>query len=118
VTLPDTDPDDARRQVEAFNEAPEMIISKVRKDRSTSLDLKRFVGGVEIVAVNGGTSMRFPVALDPSLGSVKPEEVLRGIFGRDPRAFVVREKLHFSPPPGGGGVNMELGAMNHPEERH
>lgn len=116
VSLPDTDPDDARRRVEAFNEAPEMVISKVRKDRSTSLDLKRFVGGVEVVGENGGTSIRFPVALDPTLGSVKPQEVLRGIFGSDPRATVVREKLHFSAPAGGSGVNMGLGTTGQPEE--
>ena len=86
-----------RARVEAFNGAGEMFIEKIRKERSVTLDLKRFVGDVELVGEGAGSTLRFPVVMDQNEGSVKPEEVLRGILGRPlPGAAIVRERLHFA----------------------
>ena len=94
--------DDARRSVSEFNEAKERFIDKTRKERSVSMDLKRLVGVVTLEddlqddsAPRGGVVLRFPVAFGPD-GSVRPDEVLRGILGRavDGVSFV-RERLHF-----------------------
>ncbi len=99
VSLPGARLDEVRRRVEAFNGADALFIDKVRTDRSVSLDLKQYVGGVEVLDEGRGTSLRFPVSLDQTRGSVRPEEVLRGIFGRAPMgAAVVRERLHFVSP--------------------
>ena len=97
--------DELRRRVDLFNSAEELFIDKVRKERSVNLDLKRFVGGVDIVedgeGENGGALLRFPVRIDSTDGSVKPDEVLRGILGESPAdASFVRERLHFASPPG------------------
>jgi radical SAM-linked protein len=88
--------------VDAFNDATERFIDKVRKERSVSLDLKRFVGPVELVEEAGaGPALRFPVTLDQTEGSVKPDEVLRGILGRELEGIsFVRERLHFASPQG------------------
>ena len=88
---------EVRRKVESFNKASELIIDKVRKEKSVSLDLKRFVGEVDLEESNGDAVLRFPVKLDQTEGSVKPHEVLRGILGRqEPDASFMREKLHFA----------------------
>jgi len=98
--------DDARRSVSEFNEAKERFIDKTRKERSVSMDLKRLVGVVTLEddpeddsAPRGGVVLRFPVAFGPD-GSVRPDEVLRGILGRavDGASFV-RERLHFDAAP-------------------
>ena len=94
-----------RARVEAFNRAEQVFIDKVRRERSISLDLKRWVRGVDIVEDGtrsgpGSVLLRFPILLDPTEGSVKPDEVLRGILGRPIEgASYVRERLHFAPLP-------------------
>jgi len=103
VTVPGATPAALRDAAASFNGAAERFIDKVRKEKSVSLDLKRFVGGVDVVQDDGAphAMLRFPVVLDPSEGSVKPDEVLRGILGRDMEgASFVRERLHFAAPPG------------------
>ncbi|HET9480212.1 MAG TPA: TIGR03936 family radical SAM-associated protein, partial [Candidatus Polarisedimenticolia bacterium] len=104
VTVPGVAVAEARRQVDAFNDAGERIIDKVRKERSVSLDLKRLVGGVVLVEEGaagethgGAIALRFPVFMDRAEGSVKPDEVLRGILGHEPEgARFIRERLHFA----------------------
>ncbi len=90
--------EDLRACIDSFNAAREMFVEKVRKERSVTLDLKRFVGDVELEPDGaGGSTLRFPIVMDQNEGSVKPEEVLRGIFGRPvPGAAIVRERLHFA----------------------
>ncbi|HET6373381.1 MAG TPA: TIGR03960 family B12-binding radical SAM protein [Candidatus Polarisedimenticolia bacterium] len=105
VRLAGVNAEDLRPRVEAFNEATELFIEKVRKERSVSLDLKRFVGGVELVAGDVEAEqvalLRFPICLDPTEGSVRPEEVLEGILGSLPEgASFLRERLHFASAPG------------------
>jgi radical SAM-linked protein len=89
--------DELRDAVDAFNGASERFIDKVRKERSVSLDLKRFVGPVELVEeASAGPALRFGVTLDQTEGSVKPDEVLRGILGRKIEGVsFIRERLHF-----------------------
>ncbi len=101
VRLPGLAVDRVRPRVEAFNAAPEIYIEKVRRDRSVSLDLKRYVRGVDLVtgeeAAGAPVALRFPVAMDLPGGSIRPEEVLRGVLGEmPPGASVVRERLHFA----------------------
>lgn len=99
VSVPGERPDEVRARVAAFNEAKEIFIDRIRKERSVSLDLKRFVGGVDVVE-DGGLALRFPIALDQTEGSVKPDEVLRSILGRQAEGVsIVRERLHFTPTP-------------------
>ncbi|HEY3176589.1 MAG TPA: TIGR03960 family B12-binding radical SAM protein [Candidatus Polarisedimenticolia bacterium] len=105
VRVPDSGPvgrEELRDAVVAFNSASERFIDKVRKERSVSLDLKRMVGLVDLVDEAGaGQALRFPVAMDQADGSVKPEEVLRGILGRELEGVsFVRERLHFASPQG------------------
>jgi radical SAM-linked protein len=97
----DASPDDLREAVEAFNAAEELFIDRVRKERSVSIDLKRFVRGIELTGGNGGggSLLRFAVLLDQTEGSVKPDEILAAVFGRDLEgASFVRERLHFASP--------------------
>jgi hypothetical protein len=101
ATVPGVAADLLRQAVDEFNGASERFFDKVRKEKSVSLDLKRFVGGVVLVDLmdgeGGGASLRFPVMLDQAEGSVKPDEVLRGILGRETEgASFVRERLHFT----------------------
>jgi len=99
-----------RGRVEAFNEAATVFIEKVRKERSTSLDLKRLVGDVSLIDADGHHGspevlLRFPIFMSPAEGSVKPDEVVRGILGRPVEgASFIRERLHFAPsaPPAAG----------------
>jgi radical SAM family uncharacterized protein/radical SAM-linked protein len=96
--LPGAGVQEVRRRVDAFLEAPEMIIDRVRKERSSRLDLRRLVGEI---AVSGEepVSMRFAIFMNQTDGSVKPDEVVRGILGRSVEgATYVRERLHFSLP--------------------
>ncbi|MGH9866584.1 MAG: TIGR03960 family B12-binding radical SAM protein [Candidatus Polarisedimenticolia bacterium] len=97
--LPGETPADVREKVEAFNGASEVFIDKVRKERSVSLDLKRLVGDVSLLEAPE-VMLRFPIFMSPAEGSVKPDEVVRGILGRPCEgASFVRERLHFTPPP-------------------
>jgi len=103
ATVPGVMAADLRDAVAAFNLAGERFIDKVRKERSVSLDLKKFVGGVDMEPDDEGSPavLRFPVVLDQTEGSVKPDEVLRGILGREAAgASFVRERLHFASPQG------------------
>jgi len=98
VRLDDVGGDELRTRVVAFNAAEEIIIDKVRRERSVSLDVKRFVGDVELA---GEGELRFPVMLDQNEGSLKPEEIVRAILGRAPEgASFLRERLHFGAPTG------------------
>jgi len=103
--LPAEDAGEVRARVEAFQRAPEVLIDRVRKERTSRLDLKRLVGEITIDAVPGGDAgaggvdLRFPIFMNQADGSVKPDEVVRGILGRPPgEVRYVRERLHFSPP--------------------
>lgn len=102
VRLPDESVAVVRAAVDSFNAASERFIDKTRKERSVSLDLKRFVGSVDLIERDeGGAELRFPVALDQTEGSVKPDEVVRGILGRESAgATFIRERLHFTSPQG------------------
>ncbi len=99
------DPSWHRERVEAFNRAATCVVDRVRKGRSVPVDLKKFVGDVLLVsaAEDGGVEIAISVAfLDGA--SVRPEEVLTGIYGFVPRGCsIVREALRFAPPPEGEG---------------
>lgn len=92
-----------RDRVEAYNRAATCVIDKVRKGRNVPVDLKKFAGDVLLVSASeeGGVEIAFSVAFLNG-ASVRPEEVLTGIYGFVPRGCsIVREALRFASPPGG-----------------
>jgi radical SAM family uncharacterized protein len=95
-------------RVEAFNAAGALVIEKRRKGAIVKVDLRKFVREVSLVreAEAGGIGLSFSVAFLEGGASVRPEEVLIGIYGFLPRGCdIVREELRFAsapPQPGTG----------------
>ena len=95
-----------RERVEAFNAAGSLMIEKRRKGVPVQVDLRKFAGEVSLdrPSETGGIGLSFSVAFLEGGASVRPEEVLIGIYGFLPRGCaIVREELRFAsalPQPG------------------
>jgi radical SAM family uncharacterized protein len=94
------DPHWHREKVSEFNDADERFIEKFRKGRGVQVDLKQFVGEVsfEGAVETGGVELSFPVEFHNG-ATVRPEEVLLGIYGFVPGGCsLIREKLVYRTP--------------------
>jgi len=88
-----------RGRVEAFNAAGSLMIEKRRKGAIVQVDLRKFVREVSLdhAGETGGIGLSFSVAFFEGGASVRPEEVLIGIYGFLPRGCdIVREDLRFA----------------------
>jgi radical SAM family uncharacterized protein len=83
-------------RIETFNDAPSRAIDKVRKGRTVEVDLKKFVGEVSFRnATKEEVELGFTVAFENG-ATVRPEEVLIGIYGFVPRGCsIIRERIEF-----------------------
>jgi radical SAM superfamily enzyme YgiQ (UPF0313 family) len=100
------DPAWHRERVAAFNEASSRTIEKVRKGRMVKVDLKQFAGRISCnhASEADGVALEFSVTFRNG-ATVRPEEVLMGIYGFVPRdCAIVREGLEFSTPSAGPGL--------------
>jgi len=85
-------------RVEAFNAAPILVVEKARRGKSVPVDLRKFVREVSLekVSESEGITLSFSVAFDNG-ASVRPEEVLLGIYGFVPGGCsIVRERLDYA----------------------
>jgi radical SAM family uncharacterized protein len=99
------DPSWHAAQVEAFNRRASHVVGKARKGRVVEVDLKKHVGAVSLARdpEAGRVTLAFSVRFLDG-GTVRPEEVLAGIYGFVPRGCsIVRERLTFAPRQGGDG---------------
>jgi radical SAM superfamily enzyme YgiQ (UPF0313 family) len=90
-----------RARIDEFNGSPSRVIDKTRKGRLVKVDLKEFTGRVTLDDVSGpdGVTLSFRIEFHTG-ATVRPEEVLAGIYGFVPRdCTIVREELQFGAPP-------------------
>lgn len=97
------DPDWHRARVEGFNGASSRVVEKFRKGRPVQVDLKKFVREVSLKRISGDSvELDFAVAYHGG-ATVRPEEILSGIYGVVPRGCsFVREMLEYQEPAGDG----------------
>ena len=95
-----------RAHVEEFNGSGTRSIGKTRKGRVVQVDLKEFVGRISLIDMPDvdGVTLAFPVKFRNG-ATVRPEEVLTGIYGFVPRGCsIVREGLQFGALPVSPGL--------------
>src|SRR5262249_13204066 len=82
----------------AFNVAPSVVIEKRRKGRIVVVDLKSFAREVTVDPRPRGDGAHLSFVVDFAEGgaTVRPEEILIGLYGFLPRGCaIVREELRF-----------------------
>jgi len=94
-------------RVEEFNAASSRVIEKRRKGKLVKVDLRKFTGAVSWsdASESGRIDLAFSVAFLEGGATVRPEEILIGIYGLLPAGcHIVREDLRYaSTPPRPGG---------------
>jgi len=87
-----------RARVDAFNAAAEIVIEKRRKGKIVRVDLKKFVLEVKQGPsdLDEGAHLAFTVAFHEGGATVRPEEILIGLYGYLPRGCeIVRDDLFY-----------------------
>jgi len=105
---PDVDPGDLEEAVRTLLAADEVLVDRASpKKRTRSVDVRRFVGDMAVVASDEGPVLRSFIRLTEA-GSAKPEEVIRALGTLAGRTFAVqrtvREAVAIAEPGMGGRV--------------